>query len=62
MSLEAAFEFLRRALVIGGEAINNFHTTEAANVILQWAESTGGSVGVLCGNGTESVISQNCDR
>ena len=49
MSVEAAFEFLRRALVIGGEAINNFHTTEASNVILQWAESTGNSISDLFG-------------
>ena len=49
MSIEAAFEFLRRALVIGDEAINNFHTAEASNVILQWAESTGGSMSDLFG-------------
>ena len=44
MSLEAAFEFLRRALALGGETLNNFHTTEAADVIFQWAESTGNSM------------------
>lgn len=47
MSIEAAFEFLRRALCAGGETINNFHTTEAADVILQWAESTGKSMSDL---------------
>ena len=47
MSLEAAFEFLRRALDLGGETMNNFHNTAAADVILQWAESTGGSMSDL---------------
>ena len=49
MSLEAAFEFLRRALVLGGETLNNFHTTEASDVILQWSESTGNSISDLFG-------------
>ena len=49
MSIEAAFEFLRRALVLGGETLNNFHNTEASDVILQWAESTGGSMSDLFG-------------
>lgn len=49
MSLDAAFEFLRRALCAGGETINNFHNTEAADVILEWAESTGNSMSDLFG-------------
>lgn len=41
MTLDAAFEFLRRALYTGGDTLANFHKTEAADVIEQWALSTG---------------------
>ena len=43
MSEAAAYEFLRRALFIGGETLSNFHETEAADNILFYAIEKGES-------------------
>lgn len=41
MSEAAAYEFLRRALFIGGETLAKFHETEAADNILFYAIEKG---------------------
>ena len=43
MSEAAAYEFLRRALFIGGETLANFHETEASDNILFYAIENGES-------------------